>query len=114
MSSASPVHDPDRVFGALAHRYRRSVLTALIERDERVPLAELAEHVATGGGPGGDARTVESTDRVAVLLHHVHLPKLDGFGLVDYDGEDDRSVELTPAGHAVEPLLSHELFDEPR
>lgn len=45
-----------------------------------VSLVELSDHVARSGD--------DSPERLAVLMHHVHLPKLDHAGYVCYDPSD--------------------------
>ena len=71
----------DELFEVLADGHRRRVLAYLADTDDGVAaFSELIEHVA------GDS-TGESTDkeRVAVSLHHSHLPKLADASLVEYD-----------------------------
>jgi len=52
-------------------------------------LSELARAVAIVAS--GDGGPEESTvDRVALVLHHQHLPKLDDHGLLEYDREANR------------------------
>lgn len=63
-------------------------------------LGELAERIA--------ARNAEhhgDVERIAVALHHVHLPKLAAIGLVDYD-PGDRIVEARPELAHADPYLS--------
>jgi len=78
-----PSHD---VLDALAHERRQSVCEVLAAADREVlSLEEVSERVAARqedrtDGPA-DARTVK------VDLHHVHLPKLDEAGLIEYDHE---------------------------
>ncbi|WP_232342811.1 DUF7344 domain-containing protein [Halosimplex litoreum] len=73
----------------LAVERRRVVLEALVDREEPVALADLAEWVAAretdAATPGEDA-----TERVAVSLHHVHLPRMDDLGVLDYDVATNR------------------------
>jgi len=74
-----PAHD---LLDALAHERRRSVCEALAAADrEFLPLEELTERVAARDHDGADPQTVR------VELHHVHLPKLDEAGLLEYDYE---------------------------
>lgn len=75
--------------GLLASERRRVALSVLAGRSTPVDLSELAATVAARetDTDADDARAVE---RVAVALHHAHLPKLDDFGVVDYDPEARR------------------------
>jgi len=73
--------DLDELFEVLADEHRRRVLAYLADTDDGVAaFSELIEHVAADS-------TGESTDkeRVAVSLHHSHLPKLADASLVEYD-----------------------------
>lgn len=111
--SPTPVNG-DQVLDALAHRYRRIALSSLIERDERITLGELAENVAMGVEPARNARNGGLTERIAIQLHHYHLPKLAVLGLVEYEKNGHRMVRATSAGHDLEPLLTHEAIPESR
>jgi hypothetical protein len=90
--------DGRRLFDVLDDPLRRRVLYELDPADGPVALADLAERVADveGGSaarpPSADGTTV--ADRVAVRLHHVHLPKLDEYELVEYDRRD-KTVEAS-------------------
>ena len=68
----------------LAAERRRRVLAVLEDRSAPVTLEELAVEVAareTGlECPPGDTVT-----EVTTSLHHVHLPKLADYGVVEYD-----------------------------
>lgn len=80
----------DAVFECLADRRRREVVAQLRDR-EAASLGELAENA--------DGRD----ERLALELHHRHLPKLADAGLVEYD-PDDRAVsstDRTPAAAVV-------------
>ncbi len=39
----------------------------------------------------GDATVAEVRDSTAISLHHVHLPKLADFGIIEYDAERKRA-----------------------
>ncbi len=69
---------------ALADGRRREVLRVLGQVGGPLPLADLAERVATASGPS------TSTERLTVALDHVHLPKLDDAGIVSYDRDRGR------------------------
>lgn len=98
----------DVIMRALAVPRRRHVLTVL-SNEGRTDVPSLATAVArlearddAGGRGAGNGRrsadggqvTPEHREDVHVALHHVHVPKLDDAGLVDYDREA-RTVATT-------------------
>jgi hypothetical protein len=70
------------VFDALQSERRQAVLRHLDATGDSASLDELETAVDTGEGPAGDPASRRGVD---VRLHHVHLPKLDHAGVVDYD-----------------------------
>lgn len=79
----------DELLKAVADPRRRLVLKYLCENGEQpVTVDELATHLAAEGGGTDDS---EDTRPKRIPLEHVHLPKLDAVGLVDFDG---RTVSL--------------------
>lgn len=68
----------------LAVERRRVTLDVLTNRSAPLSLDDLANDVAEREVSDCVA-TAESVGRVAVSLHHQHLPKLADFGVVDYD-----------------------------
>ena len=73
----------------LASAKRRHALAVLAETSTEVELEELAERIVErtdGTSPNDD------TARVAVALHHVHLPKMDEVGILDYHPSTRRIV----------------------
>ena len=76
----------DDVLAALAHEFRRVCLTVLEAETESLSLTDQVREIRrrTPGTTGPDAREVTS---IRSSLHHVHLPRLDGAGLVEYDPE---------------------------
>jgi len=82
---------------ALANERRRLALDCLPSRGESAALAELSRRVAVSEAEAPlDAIPTERIERVQRSLYHVHLPKLDDAGLVDFDA-DERTVERTVA-----------------
>jgi DNA-binding transcriptional ArsR family regulator len=71
----------DELFQVLADENRRRVLAYLADTDDGVAaFSELLEHVADdSAGESSD------NDRLAVSLHHNHLPKLADANVVEYD-----------------------------
>lgn len=94
-STAAPTLDADRIYRLLADEERRALLAILLERDDETSLddlrARLAERI-------GDER------HAGVRLHHVHLPKLDEAGLLNYDTET-HVVTPTEAADAIGSLV---------
>lgn len=86
----------DRVFVALGHRQRRRILTRLFEGSPR-NVEELLP---------ADADEADR-ERLAVELHHSHLPKLDDAGFVELDGR--RKVRRGPKFDEVASVIR--LFD---
>lgn len=78
----------------LAADRRRTVLEVLGERTTPVDLQDLARAVAAreNGGKRADQGAVQ---RVALALHHDHLPRMSDLGVVDYDPRTNR-VESCP------------------
>lgn len=82
-----PGTDPsviDDVLRTLASEQRRTIL-AILERRERVSMAELADEfaAATTDGPVSDQRRA----RFLADLKHVQLPKLVDLGIVEFDAD---------------------------
>ncbi|WP_199722489.1 hypothetical protein [Haloarcula sp. Atlit-47R] len=68
---------------------RRTTLEVLTEQTDPVELESLAREVATRENDG-DAVTEEIVNQVACTLHHIHLPKMADFGVVDYHANATR------------------------
>lgn len=97
--------DPDssagEIFSVLAHEYRRSAVSYLARRDATVSVGELVDAVADElDARGGDDRA-----RLAIALHHVHLPKMDAAGVVSYDHERD-AIDPAPELHRAGAVLA--------
>jgi predicted transcriptional regulator len=83
----------DRVYRTLSHPVRRRILLAL-QTDAPRRVEEFATESAT---PGSGVRAG------AVGLHHVHLPRLDEAGFVDWEEES----EMIRKGHRFEEVRPH-------
>lgn len=70
----------------LAAEHRRVALDILSERDAPVELEDLAGATAAREADG-DIADKETVEKVALRLHHVHLPLLAQLGVIDYDPE---------------------------
>jgi DNA-binding transcriptional ArsR family regulator len=84
----------DAVVDCVAEARRQTVLAVLESRSDPLTRTALAAAVATRDANGTPA--ADRVDAVRVELHHVHLPKLDDAGLVDYDPEDDEVTYRGP------------------
>lgn len=90
----------DRLVCLLAHEYRRRVLAALAGQSRRGEAELTPERFASAAiERGGDSPEV-----VRLALRHVHLPKLDGAGIVARD-RSDGTVARGPHFDAIEPLV---------
>lgn len=68
-----------------AEERRRTTYDVLRSESEPVALEDMAKTVAHREGRGTDE---ESVERVAITLHHVHLPMMDDVGVIDYDPDE--------------------------
>lgn len=84
----SDVQSPKTILPLPTDSRRRYAVAALVEREAPVALRDLAAAVAAAEceTPPDDVPS-DRVDEVATALHHVHAPKLDDAGLVDYDAE---------------------------
>jgi hypothetical protein len=90
--------DCDEVFTLLSNSRRRSVLYVLYQADGDLDLSELVRRVASceTGTPAAELDD-DVTQSMYISLYQTHIPKLDDFGLVTYDDDnDERTVSLTP------------------
>lgn len=83
----SPVGTPRREHSAIRRAERRRLaLDVLSERTTSIETGALATAVATQED-GTDVDSEATFAEVLIDLHHVHLPKLDEAGALDYDPE---------------------------
>jgi hypothetical protein len=105
-------HDRDEVFELLSNNRRRSVLYTLYRNGEDVELPTLVSEVAAREtGRPAEELDESTTQSMYISLYQTHLPKLDSFGLVDYDG-DERVVSLTPLARRV--MVTGDQLSPPR
>lgn len=88
------------LFEVLSHEYRRYVLWVLADPDNR---AGEAIDTTQFTGPDGEP------DILQLELRHNHFPKLDDYGLVDWD-PDAETLSRGPRFEEVEPFL--EVIDD--
>lgn len=86
----SDISESDR-YRLLSDERRRVTLDVLANRSTPIDLWDVAFDVASREQDVADPdeRTVE---RVAVSLHHHHLPKMTDFGVIEYDTTSNRIV----------------------
>ena len=99
-------HGRQQAVELLEDPVRRQVLHDLDIEEGMVSLSELAERVAdpdVRGASSVERRSsranadVSAAERVAIQLHHVHLPKLADYGLVEYDRREKTvTAKLSP------------------
>jgi len=101
----------DDAFDALASEYRRRLLVELLDADRKrvSALTGVSREIAAADGDLltkhlSEARTVPGADEDLLRAYHVHLPKLDDYGFVEWD-RDDRVVTTGPRFDEVRPLL---------
>jgi DNA-binding transcriptional ArsR family regulator len=100
----------DRAFRLLAAPERRVLLSVLQERDGGpVDVSTLARDLSTRLREH-DPDRARTPDDLQIALHHVHLPKLEAAGVVEWS--DDR-VRLVPDEY-VDRLLSFEREQSPQ
>jgi len=95
----------DAVFEMLRSERRRNVLYVLYQRAGPVQASTLADEVA--------AREGAEFTRVATALRHVHLPKLDDAGVVEFDAETG-TVRLSDDSDRFRHYLTSAAADEGR
>lgn len=86
--SSDTVQSLDTTFAILNDQRRYYLREILSEQDPPIDLSQLAAAVASREtGTDSDESPAETTDEIAIGLHHVHLPKLDDAGVIDYNAE---------------------------
>jgi DNA-binding transcriptional ArsR family regulator len=95
MSGTDATVDWDEVFRALAAGTRRAVIQHLLAQSGKERVTNLPASITQADSIGAlDDETVEAdggTDRDRAHLHlkHVHLPRLEAAGLIDWDRDAD-------------------------
>ncbi len=93
----------DTALKIVANRRRRILLTQLRENGGGgVPLRELTEQIAQEESVASSLFDADH-DRIAIELHHDHLPKLSDAGILTYDA--DTQMVWYVAAARVERLL---------
>lgn len=95
MNSPETQESVDDLFEALAHVRRRELLVGLLEHDSRTASPEVAPD---------ETISSDATDR-SVKMQHVHLPKLEEYGFIEWNRATDQ-VTKGPNFEEVRPLLA--------
>lgn len=106
-SEAKPTElSVDQTFELLKNERRRRVLRFLLENDEASTTGELAEHVAAIENGKEDVTAITSKERKAVYvgLYQCHLPKMDDYGVIEFNQARGR-VELTELAYELQEYL---------
>ncbi|TYL38429.1 transcriptional regulator [Natronococcus pandeyae] len=86
----------DAVLDVLTDRHRRRLLVALLEHDSQTRSnVQIPDDIIVGD---------EELERLHVQMYHVHLPKLEAAGLVEWD-RTTNEVQRGPQFETVRPLL---------
>lgn len=88
----------DGMIAVMADAVRKRLLSELASADDRRTLERLATDIAISPSNGRTEREdATANERIAIALHHLHLPKLADHGLVEYDHRD-REARVTDKG----------------
>ncbi|WP_438267497.1 DUF7344 domain-containing protein [Haladaptatus halobius] len=78
----------DELLKLLADTQCRQILRYLIANaDQPIPLEALVEHLSTHTLDTATSDTTQATerDRILIRLHHLQLPKLADYGVIEYN-----------------------------
>ena len=103
----------DDAFHLLQNARRRAVLRYMIARDDRqFEMRTLAEEVAAWEQDTTiDDLTSSERQRVYIALYQSHLPKLDDYGVIEYD-QHRGTVRPTPLLSAFEAYVGDGIDDD--
>ncbi len=76
--------DDDERYGLLSNSLRREAMRWLAGHDGSIDLDELVSSLVADES----VSAVDDPTRTRVELHHIHLPKLQEYGLLAYDHEN--------------------------
>ncbi|RLM67110.1 transcriptional regulator [Halorubrum sp. Atlit-26R] len=86
----------DTAFDALANEHRRELLLDLLDENPQEVAVELPA--------GDDAGEPNTTHHRRIEMYHIHLPKLDDYGFIQWD-RDTHEVTKGPRFEELRPLL---------
>jgi len=105
---STPIADSpsvDEIFTLLSDQRRRTTFTVLADCDGALSVTELANEILAREPGSTVDRSEDELSSVSLSLAHIHLPKLEAMGLVEYDAERNL-VEPTATFDRVKPFVS--------
>lgn len=96
----------DTYFTVLSNQRRRYILNSLGEYETPMALADLADEVAVReyDSPVTDI-SAEEVKEISISLYHVHIPRMEDAGLIDYNQDDDLVTLLEDGQELIEEAL---------
>lgn len=87
----------DETFQILSASRRRGVISALLALGDEVSRSDVTDYVAEieSAEDGDEGYEVSTRKRVQIGLIQIHLPKLDDYGVIDYD-RDGATIRKGP------------------
>lgn len=82
-TAAAELTDTER-YRLLSSERRRRILAVLSNRTRPIRCEELAATLARSAAGMSDSDPADVRD-LRISLHHVHLPAMDDYGVIDYD-----------------------------
>lgn len=100
----------DAVLDLCEDGHRRIVLTALTDAQRSLTVTDLTKAIANNTDPVSIGEvSVERHSKLHAMLHHVHLPKIEASGLIEYDPEAGRvqpTEEFDRMQSTLAPILA--------
>ncbi|MDS0474671.1 hypothetical protein [Natrinema sp. 1APR25-10V2] len=103
----------DTVLELCRHPHRRTVLAVLAQQKRAITIQDITKTIAkhTHEAPLTEA-SGETLTRIQHSLHHVHLPKIEAAGVIDYDGQRHQ-IEPTQQLSQLQPFLTAIIKSDP-
>ncbi len=96
----------DAYFTVLSNQRRRHVVDCLQEHRNPMALSDLADEVAVREHDSPVTEIpAEEVSEIQISLYHVHVPKMEDAGLVDYDQDDDLVTLVEDGQELIEEAL---------
>lgn len=92
----------DTVMSIVSHQRKRAIVSVLAAADAPLTSASIARRVARVGTDGNEGALDDAAAEVYRTLHHVHLPQLDQWDVVDYAPERG-TAQFLGDGSALAP-----------
>ena len=95
----------DETFELLKNSRRRMVIRYLMDNEGSATLSEVAEHIAAAeNGITVEDLSSDERKRVYIGLYQCHLPKMDDFGIVEYE-KNRGTIDLQDSVSQLEPYM---------